>query len=108
MGAWPGRNYHEHRGPGTCLVIFGQMLTKHRPNLAGPACPQFRGANFLEDFPPEAACPRNPRFAGQEPPEAALAADKTSVVSAAKTSVVSAAKKAATAATSAATSDISI
>ena len=44
-------------------------------------------------------------FAGQKPPEAALAADKTSVVSAAKTSVVSAAKKAAT---SAATSDISI
>ena len=35
-------------------------------------------------------------FAGQKPPEAALAADKTSVVSAAKTSVVSAAKKAAT------------
>ena len=47
-------------------------------------------------------------LAGQKPPEAALAADKTSVVSAAKTSVVSAAKKAATAATSAATSDISI
>ena len=47
-------------------------------------------------------------FAGQKPPSAALAADKTSVVSAAKTSVVSAAKKAATAATSAATSDISI
>ena len=47
-------------------------------------------------------------FAGQKPPEAALAADKTSVVSAAKTSVVSAAKKAATAATSAATSDISM
>ena len=42
---------------------------------------------------------------GQDPPPAALAADKTSVVSAAKTSVVSAAKKAAT---SAATSDISI
>ena len=41
-------------------------------------------------------------------PEAALAAEKTSVVSIAKTSVVSAAKKAATAATSAATSDISI
>ena len=39
-------------------------------------------------------------FAGQKPPEAALAADKTSVVSAAK--------KAATAATSAATSDISM
>ena len=47
-------------------------------------------------------------IAGQEPPEAALAAEKTSVVSAAKTSVVSAAKKAATAATSAATSDISM
>ena len=47
-------------------------------------------------------------IAGQEPPSAALAAEKTSVVSAAKTSVVSAAKKAATAATSAATSDISI
>ena len=41
---------------------------------------------------------------GQEPPDAALAAEKTSVVSAAKTSVVSAAKRAAT---SAATSDIS-
>ena len=47
-------------------------------------------------------------LAGQKPPSAALAADKTSVVSAAKTSVVSAAKKAATAATSAATSDISM
>ena len=47
-------------------------------------------------------------IAGQESPEAALAAEKTSVVSAAKTSVVSAAKKAATAATSAATSDISM
>ena len=35
-------------------------------------------------------------FAGQKPPSAALAADKTSVVSAAKTSVVQAAKKAAT------------
>ena len=45
------------------------------------------------------------RIAGQDPPPAALAADKTSVVSAAKTSVVSAAKKAAT---SAATSDISM
>ena len=44
-------------------------------------------------------------IAGQDPPPAALAADKTSVVSAAKTSVVSAAKKAAT---SAATSDISM
>ena len=42
---------------------------------------------------------------GQDTPPAALAADKTSVVSAAKTSVVSAAKKAAT---SAATSDISM
>ena len=31
-------------------------------------------------------------FAGQKPPEAALAADKTSVVSAEKTSVVSRAK----------------
>ena len=47
-------------------------------------------------------------IAGQEPPSAALVADKTSVVSAAKTSVVSAAKKAAIAATSAATSHITI
>ena len=45
--------------------------------------------------------------ARQEPLEAALAAEKTSVVLAAKASVVSAAKKAATAATSAATFDIS-
>ena len=47
-------------------------------------------------------------IAEQEPPSAALAADKTFAVSAAKTSVVSAAKQAATAGTSAATSDISM
>ena len=58
---------------------------------------------------PSQAKPSQSGFiAGQEPPSAALAAEKTSVVSAAKTSVVSAAKKAATAATSAATSDISM
>ena len=45
---------------------------------------------------------------GQEPPSAALAADKTFVMSVAKTSVVSAAKKVVEAATSAATSDISM
>ena len=50
-----------------------------------------------DSFPPEATWAGNPRFAGQEPPEAALAADMTSVVLAAKK-----------AATLAATCDISI
>ena len=60
--------------------------------MPGPHVQILRGAIFLEDFPPEATWAGNPRFAGQEPPEAALAADKTFVVSPEKTSVASRAK----------------
>ena len=60
-------------------------------------CPFFQGAHFPGIKKTIAYPEAHGLFAGQKPPEAALAADKTSVVSAAKK-----------AATSAATSDISI
>ena len=71
--------------------FLDHFLTKFEPKstkIAKMACHFFRGACFF--WKKKIAYPEaHGLFAGQKPPEAALAADKTSVVSAAKKAATS-------------------
>ena len=69
-----------------------QILTENNQKsskIAKMGCPFFRGAHFPGIKRKIAYPEAHGLFAGQKPPEAALAADKTSVVSAAKKAATS-------------------